>query len=262
MSRQDLGAAVRNYYQDPDVVTAFAANVSEGMTRFETALVRHAFAPGQRILDVGCGAGREGVAMVRQGLQVIGIDLVHEMAHSAVQRAEAGGVHLPILVANCLSLPFSEASFDGVTMLGQVITFIPSRELRLVALRSVLGVLRPGGMLAMTTHNRRCHPKFSLYFAWANRWRQICRRLGRQSRLGDYDRWSLRDCGVRAGSGQRLYFHMYDMDEALTDLGGAGFEILDARARTEFEAGRIDPTLRRRDYLLGFIARRPLRSEA
>jgi len=50
---------------------------------------------------------------------------------------------------------------------------------------------------------------------------------------------------------------MYDLDEALADLQEAGFEVVDARARAEFEAGRVDLALRERDYFLGFIAKRP-----
>jgi hypothetical protein len=55
---------------------------------------------------------------------------------------------------------------------------------------------------------------------------------------------------------------MYDQDEAAADLREAGFEVLDGRARAEFEAGRADATLRRRDYLLGFVARRPADSRS
>ncbi|MBS1117565.1 MAG: hypothetical protein H6Q87_1949, partial [candidate division NC10 bacterium] len=73
--------------------------------------------------------------------------------------------------------------------------------------------------------------------------------------LGDYDRWSTRISRTRAS--RPVFFHMYDLDEAAADLRDAGFEVLDGRARAEFEVGRVDTTLRRRDYLLGFVARRP-----
>jgi len=50
---------------------------------------------------------------------------------------------------------------------------------------------------------------------------------------------------------------MYDLEEAIADLKAVGFEVLDARARAEFEAGCVDLALRERDYVLGFIAKRP-----
>jgi hypothetical protein len=110
----------------------------------------------------------------------------------------------------------------------------------------------------MTTHNRRCHWKFALYFGWVNRWRRIVRRLGCGLDLGDYDRWSTRIS--RSKASRPVFFHMHDLDEATADLREAGFEVLDGRSRAEFEAGRVDAALRHQDYLLGFVARRPLGS--
>src|SRR5437867_2013143 len=159
------------------------------------------------------------------------------------------------VVANAVSLPFRDVCFDGVVMLGPIIAFIPGRDRRKAALGAVWSVLRPGGKLVMTTHNRRCHWKFQLYFACVNRFRRLARRLGRGTSLGDNDRWSTRISEAR--SRRPVFFHMYDLDEALADLQEAGFEVVDARARAEFEAGRVDQALRERDYLLGFIAKRP-----
>ncbi len=255
MKGPDLQAAVRRYYEDPARVVEYATIAGDGLSPFEVALVRQAFAQGQRILDVGCGGGREAVAMAREGLRVVAMDLIPAMVRAAVAHAGTQGLRLAATAGSATALPFREGAFDGVAMLGQVIAHVPGRALRLVALRCAWQVLRPGGALALTTHNRRCHPKFHLYFAVVNRWRRVARRFGLDAGLGDYDRWSGRI--GRAVSRERLFFHMYDLDEAVADLTEAGFEVLDARARAEFEAGRNDPLLRRRDYLLGFVARRP-----
>ncbi len=257
MSAPDLRGAVRRYYGDPGVVVQYSAIAAEGLTPFEAALVRRAFAPGQQVLDVGCGGGREAVGMVREGLHVVAMDLVPAMARATVTYAASAGTPVAALAASATALPFRGGSFDGVAMLGQVIAHVPTRPLRVAALRSAWGVLRPGGHLAMTTHNWRCHPKFRLYFAWVNRWRRAARRWGFDTGLGDYDRWSARNRTGRPVSGQRLFFHMYDLDEALADVRTAGFEVLEARSRAEFEAGREDRAGRQRDYLLGFVARRP-----
>jgi hypothetical protein len=89
-----------------------------------------------------------------------------------------------------------------------------------------------------------------------NRWQRVLRWLGCGSDLGAYDRWSARISKVRGS--RPVFFHMYDLDEAVADLREAGFDVLDGRARAEFERDREDVALRRRDYLLGFVARRPV----
>jgi len=253
-----LEATVRSAYEDPGQVGAFSAIADEGLTPFEAVLVRQAFSPRQRILDVGCGGGREAVPMARAGLRLVAMDVSFAMVRAATMHAAERGVSFGAIVGSAAALPFRSAAFDGVAMLGQVIAHIPGRDGRLGALRAAWHALRPGGTLVMTTHNRRCHWKFSLYFGWVNRWRRVMRWLGRGLDLGDYDRWSTRISRARAG--RPVFFHMYDLDEATADLRDAGFDVLDGRARAEFEAGRADVTLRHHDYLLGFVAKRPLES--
>ncbi len=275
MKRLDIEASIRLKYEDPAEVSAYTALAEEGLAQFEAALIRQSFVSGQRVLDVGCGGGREAVPMAYLGFRVIGMDFIPAMVKAArtyavskgqemaflvgdlttLLYAVSKGQEMAFLVGDLTTLPFREATFDGVAMLGQVIAFIPGRDRRVEALRSAWKALRPGGMLAMTTHNRGCHWKFRLYFAWANRIRRLARQLGYDGGLGDNDRWTVRISQAR--SCPKVFFHMYDHDEVITDLHAAGFEVLKARARAEYEADRDDPALRARDYLLGFIARRP-----
>lgn len=251
----DLREAVRRKYTDTAEVASYAEVAREGLTPFEAALVAAAFRAGDRVLDVGCGGGREAVPMAREGLRLVAVDISPAMVQSAVEFAAASGLRFPALAADLGALPFREAAFDGVAMLGQVIAHIPGRPQRIAALAAVRQLLRPGGTLAITTHNRRCHWKFRLYFALVNRWRRLLRPWRGSDGLGDHDRWSARISP--GGSARRVFFHMYDLDEALADLRAAGLEVVRAAARAEFEAGREDPALRAGDYLLGFVARRP-----
>ena len=255
LKRSDLKTAIRRRYEDPAEVLQYSAIAAEGLAPFEVALIRQSFVPGQLVLDVGCGGGREAVPMAQCGLRVIGMDLIPAMVEATQRHGAEKGHRISCLAGDVSALPFCEASFDGVAMLGQVIAHVPGREKRVDVLRSVWRTLRPGGRLAMTTHNRRCHWKFQLYFAWVNRMRRLARRLGCGSGLGDNDRWSARISLARLQ--QPVFFHMYDFDEAVADLRSAGFEILDAGARAELEAGRTDSAMRAHDYLLGFIASRP-----
>ena len=255
MKVANLEAALRRKYGDPAEVRQYSSIASQGLSLFEEKLVRQSFAPGQRVLDIGCGGGREAVPMAQYGLRVVGMDLIPAMVLAARCYGVENGQAISFLVGNVAELPFRDASFDGVAMLGQVLTFIPGRDKRIDALRSAWRALRPGGALAMTTHNRHYRWQCRLYFFVVNRVRRLARRLGYDSELGDNDRWTARISAAR--SRHPVCFHMYDLDEAVADLQAAGFEVVAAKGHAEFETGRADPALRTKDCLLGFIARRP-----
>ena len=249
MTGQDFAAAVRQMYADSTEVSAYSMLNAQGLSCIEEALVCRAFAPGQLVLDVGCGAGREAVPMARHGIRVIAMDFVHEMVQATVAHAAAHSTAVVPLVGSVTTLPFREGCFDGVALLGQVIAHVPIRAERIAALRAAWRLLRPGGLLAMTTHNRHCHWKFRLYFAYVNRWRRLARQLGHDSGLEDFDRWTARISKGRWR--QPIFFHMYDFDEAIADLQAAQFEIVDTVVWTGFEAARNDSPQ------LGFLALRP-----
>ncbi|TAL12097.1 MAG: class I SAM-dependent methyltransferase [Nitrospirae bacterium] len=256
MRQADLKESVRRRYGHPAEVRQYTANAAEGITPFEAALIRLAFAPGQKILDIGCGGGREAIPMAQYGLKVVGMDLIPTMVQAARGCAIRNRQTIDYVVGDVATLPFCDRSFDGAVMLEQLIAFIPGHDHRLEVFQAVWRSLRPGGTLALTTHNRRCHVKFRLYFACVNRLRRLARRLGCGGGLEDNDRMGARVSRARVRQ-QPVFFHMYDLDEVVADLRAAGFEVEVAKARAEFEAGREDLALREKDYLLGFIARRP-----
>ena len=52
----------------------------------EQALIERHLAPGRRLLDVGCGAGREAIGFARAGIEVVGIDVAPTMIARARDR--------------------------------------------------------------------------------------------------------------------------------------------------------------------------------
>jgi ubiquinone/menaquinone biosynthesis C-methylase UbiE len=104
--------------------------------------------PGLSVLDVGCGPGSitRGLAERVAPGQVVGVDLSRETLEAASRDAAARGLHnLRFQEGSVYELPFSDASFD-VAYAHQVIQHLRERE---AALREMLRVLRPGGLLAI-----------------------------------------------------------------------------------------------------------------
>jgi ubiquinone/menaquinone biosynthesis C-methylase UbiE len=111
-------------------------------------------APGQLILDVGCGYGESAFRLYEQlgsnnengagGSAVVGLDLTENHVRAAIRRR--GAADQPFfLVGDATRLPFSEASFDRVLAL-ECAFYFPTRE-RFFG--SALHVLRPGGLIAI-----------------------------------------------------------------------------------------------------------------
>jgi SAM-dependent methyltransferase len=101
---------------------------------------------GQRVLEVGCGEGYGTALLASSAAQVIGLDYdALTIAHAARRYPQARFVR-----GNLAALPLPSASVDVVATL-QVIEHVWNHN---EFVRECLRVLRPGGLLLVTTPNR------------------------------------------------------------------------------------------------------------
>jgi ubiquinone/menaquinone biosynthesis C-methylase UbiE len=103
--------------------------------------------PGDLILDAGCGTGVFTVDLLHLGYTIIGIDLSMPMLARAKQKAR--GYPLRIVLADLLSLPFSENSFDKVIS----VTALEFIEDGRGAIDELFRVTKRGGSLVVATLN-------------------------------------------------------------------------------------------------------------
>jgi len=113
------------------------------------ALVRDALAvaPGQRIIDVGCGPGfyvAELLELVGPHGSVVGIDTSAPMLTAAARHVE-GHNNVAFHQSDAVALPVEDASFDAVVSV-QVLEYVPEVP---VALAEMRRVLRPGGRVVL-----------------------------------------------------------------------------------------------------------------
>ena len=103
--------------------------------------------PGDFILDAGCGTGVFTLDLLHLGCPIIGIDLSMPMLLRAKQKAR--GYPFRIVLADLLSLPFSENSFDKVIS----VTALEFIEDGRGAIDELFRVTKRGGSLVVATLN-------------------------------------------------------------------------------------------------------------
>jgi len=123
-------------------------------------------APGARVLDVGCGAGRVLALLGRRfpAARFTGVDLSGEMVARAAA-AVAGLPNVEVREGDALALPFAPASFDVVLSLASIKHWPDAAR----GLREARRVLAPGGTLFLMEVHRRASWRACRSFV--RRWR-------------------------------------------------------------------------------------------
>ncbi len=101
--------------------------------------------PGEKVLDVGCGAGSTALPAARAGGRVTGVDLAPVMVEEARKNAEAEGLNCRFEEGDAEALSFEDESFDTVISIFGAM-FAPRPE-RVAA--ELIRVCRAGGRIAM-----------------------------------------------------------------------------------------------------------------
>jgi ubiquinone/menaquinone biosynthesis C-methylase UbiE len=111
-----------------------------------------ALAPGERVLEVGCGAGLAAVTLAQRGLVVDAVDAVGDMVERVRQAAAERGVAQTVKTAveDVHQLTFRDATFQLVLALGLLPWLHTPRQ----ALGEMARVVRPDGYVLLSADNR------------------------------------------------------------------------------------------------------------
>jgi len=111
-------------------------------------LLRRRIAPGMRVLDAGCGSGRNIVYLLRSGYEVFGVDADANAVQAVRQLAASVAPHLPadnFHVEPIEAITFPEA-FADVVLSSAVLHFARDDEQFMAMLEGTWKVLKRGGL--------------------------------------------------------------------------------------------------------------------
>jgi SAM-dependent methyltransferase len=118
------------------------------------APVLEALAPGARVLDCAAGTGTLAVGLAQRGFDVVATDASRAMVERTRALAARHGVELSARRCAWEDLGAEGLEpFDAVLCVGNSLTHAPGRDARRRALRAMAAVLRPGGLLVVSSRN-------------------------------------------------------------------------------------------------------------
>jgi SAM-dependent methyltransferase len=146
----------------PEGTPEFFAQVERKRMELEPFIARYADFPltrGQRVLEIGVGAGTDFVRFVRAGAQATGVDLTDHAIQLVRRRLDNEGLQAQLQQADAEALPFEDGAFDRVYSWG-VLHHTPDTTR---AVREAMRVLAPGGRLCVMLYARHSWVAYGLW---------------------------------------------------------------------------------------------------
>lgn len=189
-------------------------------------------APGEAVLDLGCGPGLYALRFAQSGIKVTGVDFSRRSIAYAQETAKQQGLAISYRCENYLMLPDSNAYHAALLIFGDYCTFNPSQREQI--LKNVRQALIPGGYFVLDVSTSEHRKRYGAKNAWivspSGFWRPGSHLVLTQG--FDYPNEKIyldqmividEDGGVDV---YRNWFQDYDGDMITSELAQNGFEVL------------------------------------
>ena len=146
-----MNSLVSQWYEDKKNVEEMR-NWNSSLKEWERSVINF-FPAGTKILDIGCGLGREAFALSDLGYDVVGIDISKEVISQVKQLSADKGYLISFYEYDGEHLPFSADAFDVVVIWSQTFGLMYGNGFKKDYLSECRRVLRKGGLLSFSTHD-------------------------------------------------------------------------------------------------------------
>lgn len=135
-----------------DYISKYDDTARNHYEKIATALMGHVNCKGKEVADIGCGTGILSYMALENGaVQMSCIDPSKYMLDKCRKKRVSMGYSEEIITfyeGDAMSIPFNDATFD-IVLSSMVLGMVPDQQ---AALLEFTRILKPGGVLALTTH--------------------------------------------------------------------------------------------------------------
>ncbi len=215
---KDLRAAIEHEW-DEIGASQWEGYISSGLMNWERDFYLRSLKPDDRVLVIGCGTGRDLLALLGHGYLAEGLDAAPGCTATARQLLRERGFEVPLYTGaiEAVELP---GKFDAFVFSWFCYSYIPQSETRIHVLRKLRDRLKPDGRILVTyapakTLPRRLPIRLTQLVAWATRsdWRpeygDVFQVAGRGRYVVHYERKFTREAleGEARAAGLTVPFH-------------------------------------------------------
>lgn len=143
---------VQEWYEAKENVDKMNHDENRGLKKWEQNVTAH-FPSKARVLDIGCGMGREAFALTDRGFSVTGIDISKEVIKQVTVLSKQKGYSIPYIQYDGHALPFESSSFDVIIIWAQTFGLLYGDEYKQEFLTECKRVLTNDGILSFSGHD-------------------------------------------------------------------------------------------------------------
>ncbi len=149
-------------YKDKARVQGYIDRTKKGLTA-EEKVIADKFMRKGTALDVGCGTGREALALGNMEFKVTAIDISSNMVNIAKRIVKSPNITFKISDI----LDYNGVQYDNVIFFNNIFEQIPTHEGRRKSLEKAYALLKKGGIFVLTTHSIFVSGKYGSDYAQA-----------------------------------------------------------------------------------------------
>ncbi|MCL2771312.1 MAG: class I SAM-dependent methyltransferase [Firmicutes bacterium] len=213
--------STKKEYNEKSVLETYKEYAEYGLWKSEKCVIKKYFNKADKILDIGCGAGRTTIGLYEMGYKnIIGLDIAEGMIEVAKQLAKERKLPVEFVVGNALELPYEDNSFDRVLFSYNGIMCIPKVKNREKVLSEIYRVLKPGGIFVFTAHDNEDESSKKYEKVWAEEMAKWER--GEQ----DPNLEVFGDIIAESGNEGKVFIHISTLSECKNFIATQAFKIL------------------------------------